>query len=71
MPIRCRLSAILGERRIKMSELARQTGLAKGTILGLYHERVRKVDYSVLEKICKALDCQPGDLLVYVPDEDV
>ncbi len=70
MPIKCVLSTLLGARRMKMSELARATGLAKNTVHALYHDRVRKVDYGVLEKICKALGCQPGDLLVYVPDEE-
>ncbi|ACX52297.1 transcriptional regulator, XRE family [Ammonifex degensii KC4] len=69
MPIHCKLSTLLGERRMKMSELARKTGLAKNTILALYHDRVRKVDYRVLEKICEALGCQVGDLLVYEPED--
>lgn len=51
-----------------MADVVRGTGLAKNTVLALYHDRVHKVDYSVLEKLCRFLDCQPGDLLVYVPD---
>ncbi|MGB9662743.1 MAG: helix-turn-helix domain-containing protein [Moorellaceae bacterium] len=70
MPITCKLSTLLGEHRLKMSDVVRGTGLAKNTVLALYHDRVRKVDYGVLEKLCKFLNCQPGDLLVYVPDEE-
>lgn len=68
MAITCRLSAILGERRLKMIDVARGTGLAKNTVLALYHDRVKRVDYAVLDKLCSFLNCQPGDLLVYVPE---
>jgi len=70
MRIECRLSAIMGAKRIKMAELARQTGLGKATIWRLYHEKATKIGFEVLAKLCKALDCQPGDLLIYVPDEE-
>lgn len=69
MAITCKLSTLLGERRLKMAEVARATGLAPNTILGLYHDRVRKVDYHVLDKLCEFLGCQVGDLLVHVPSE--
>lgn len=52
-----------------MSDVVRMTGLAKGTVHALYHDRVQKVDYRVLDKLCIALKCQPGDLLIYTPDE--
>jgi len=68
--LRCRLSTILGERRIKVSELMRRSGVSKATLLSLYHERAKGISFAVLEKICKALNCQPGDLLVYVPDKE-
>ncbi len=68
--IRCRLSAILGERRIKLSELCAQAGIAKNTALALYHERAKGVSFNVLDKICAALDIEPGDLLKRVPDEE-
>ncbi|ACX51191.1 transcriptional regulator, XRE family [Ammonifex degensii KC4] len=67
--IRCKLSAILGERRIKIRELERRSGVSLNTLLSLYHERAKGVTFDVLDRICKALDIQPGDLLVRVPDE--
>jgi len=68
MPIKIHLSRILGERRIKMSELAEEAGIAKNTVLSLYHERAKGVTFEVLDKLCTALDCQPGDLLEYRPE---
>ena len=67
MPIRSNLSRILGERRLKMSELAESAGVAKNTVLSLYHEKAKGVTFDVLEKICAALNCQPGDLFEYIP----
>ena len=61
--IHCRLSTLLGERRIKMAELSRLTGVSKTTINAMYHDRVRKIDYSVLERICTSLDCGISDIL--------
>ncbi len=69
MAIHCRLSTLLGERRIKMAELSRMTGVSKTTINAMYHDRVRKIDYGVLERICKALDCGLSDILEYVEEE--
>jgi putative transcriptional regulator len=69
MAIHCKLSTILGEKRLKMADVVRETGLAKGTVHALYHDRVQKVDYKVLEKICVFLDCQPGDLLIFVKED--
>lgn len=70
MPIKIHLSRILGERRMKMTELAESAGVAKNTVLALYHEKAKGVTFEVLEKICTALDCQPGDLLENIPKND-
>lgn len=62
MTIKCNLSRILGERRIKMIELARQAGVAENTVRYLYHEEAKGVTFEVMDKLCTALACQPGDL---------
>lgn len=66
MAIHCKLSTILGEKRIKMAELVRLTGVSKTTINAMYHDRVQKIDYSVVDRICKALECDLSDILEYV-----
>ena len=70
MSVHCRLSIILGEKRIKMAELVRMTGVSKTTINAMYHDRVQKIDYLVIDRICKALDCNISDLIEYIPEED-
>ena len=63
------LSRLLGERKMKMSELSRQTGIAKNSLSDLYHEKVKGVQFETLDKICHALNCSIADLLEYVPDK--
>lgn len=69
MAIQCKLSTILGERRIKMAELVRMTGVSKTTINAMYHDKVKKIDYGVLDRICTALECQVGDIIQFVPGD--
>jgi len=70
MPIKSNLSRILGERRIKITELADRAGISNNTVLALYHERAKGITFDVLEKICVALDCQPGDILSLIKEKD-
>lgn len=68
--IRINLSEILGRYRITQAELIRRTGIRPGTINKMYHERIHRLEMEHLDKICKVLNCQPGDLLEYIPDND-
>ena len=61
--ITCKLSAILGERRIKVSDLARDTGIARAVLDRWYHDRVSSYDREVLSRLCDHLKVTPGDLL--------
>lgn len=63
------LSAVLGQRRIKQSELAASAGISKTTVLTLYNNRAKAVSFDVLNKICKALNCQVSDILYYKDDD--
>ncbi|NPV29824.1 MAG: helix-turn-helix transcriptional regulator [Firmicutes bacterium] len=64
-----RLHLKMAEKRMKIIDLARVTGLAPETVSKYYHDKgITAVEMDTLEAFCKALDCQPGDLLVYVPD---
>lgn len=68
--IRCHLSRILGEKRIKISDLARDTGINRGTLTRLYHETAERVDLEVLDQLCRFLNCKLSDLMEYVPEQD-
>ncbi|PPC88713.1 MAG: Cro/Cl family transcriptional regulator [Methylotenera sp.] len=61
--ITCKLSAILGERRIKVADLARDTGIARAVVDRWYHDRVSSFDRDVLSRLCDYLKVTPADLL--------
>jgi len=60
-----RLPILLAERRMKVTELARLSGVSYKTLLLMYHGKTRRVDFGTLDGICNALECQPGDILVH------
>jgi len=53
----------MGERRVKIAELARETGLNRNTITLLYHDKARRIELDALEKICRHLGCDISDVL--------
>lgn len=66
--INVRLDYLLLDRRMKLVELAKMTGLALNNVSILKTNKARAIRFSTLNKICKALDCTPGDLLEYIED---
>lgn len=79
MPVQSRLKIILSEFNtarvregldpVKIRDLAAEIELSPSVITGLTSGRASRVDFKTLSKLCKRLNCQPGDLLVYTPDE--
>lgn len=63
------LSRLLGERRMSVRELERRTGLAYVTVYNLYAGKSGRVDFATLDRICRALAVQPGDILEYRADQ--
>ncbi len=60
--IKCNLSRMMGERKLKVADVARDTGLSRATITLLYNETAARVDLEAVEKLCLYFDCQVGDL---------
>jgi len=69
MPIQVNLDLMLVKRRMKLSELAETIDISLPNLSILKTNKARAMRFSTLEAICHALDCQPGDLLEYIPDE--
>lgn len=67
--IRILLSARMGEKRINQAQLSHMTGIRQTSIGDLYYEMTDRVSLKQLDRICKALDCDLSDLLVFVPDD--
>ena len=68
--IKCHLSKILGEHRVKMSDVISQTGISRGTITRLYYEQATRIDFEVAEKLCRYLKCGIGELLECIEGEN-
>lgn len=70
MPIVVNLDVMMAKRKVSLNELSRRVNITLANLSILKNNKARAVRFSTLEAICKALDCQPGDLLEYVPDEE-
>ncbi len=73
MPIKWRLAVLMADREIDYKELAKLTGFHEKTVSKHKNLRVMpsRLEDSTLFKYCQALECQPGDLLVYIPEDSV
>lgn len=69
MAIIVNLDVMLARRKMRSKELAEQIGITEQNVSLLKSGKVRGVRFETLEKICQVLDCQPGDILEYRPDE--
>ena len=68
--IKWRLAAVMADREVDNQQLHELTGLHLGTISKLRNKKPSRLDTNTLDILCKALRCEPGDLLRFVPDED-
>ena len=70
MPINVNLDVMMARRHIGAGELAEKIGITPANLSILKHNKARAVRFTTLEALCRALDCQPGDILEYLPDPD-
>ncbi len=68
MSIMVNLDVMMAKRKISLGELAQKVDITMANLSILKNNKARAVRFSTLEAICKALDCQPGDILEFVPD---
>lgn len=66
--IKCHLSRLMGERKLKISDVARDTGLHRNTITLLYQETANRVDIDALDTLCKYFGVGVGDLFEFIDD---
>lgn len=70
MAIRVNLDKVLVDRRISLTELAQRVGITLANLSILKTGKARAVRFSTLSALCRELNCQPADILVYEPDAD-
>ncbi|HHQ4603029.1 helix-turn-helix domain-containing protein [Aeromonas hydrophila] len=67
--IRCHLARLMGERKMRISDVMRETGISRTTITLLYKETALKVDLEALDKLCDLFNCPLNDILEKVPGD--
>lgn len=70
MGIIVNLDVMMAKRKISLTELAEKVDITLANLSILKNNKAKAVRFSTLEAICKALNCQPGDILEFVPDEE-
>ena len=70
MSIQVNLDLMMVRRHISAGELVERVGITPANLSILKNNKAKAVRFSTLDALCRALDCQPADLLEYVPDED-
>ena len=70
MAIILRLDRVMADRKMSLNELSERIGVSNVNLSKIKTGKISAVRFSTLNAICQALDCQPGDILEYIPDED-
>ena len=65
MAIKINIDVMLAKRKMSVTELSEKVGITLANLSILKNEKAKAIRFSTLEAICKALDCQPGDILEY------
>lgn len=65
MAIKINIDVMLAKRKMSVTELAEKVGITMANLSILKNEKAKAIRFSTLEALCKALDCQPGDILEY------
>jgi putative transcriptional regulator len=69
MPIIVNLDVMMAKRKMSLNELSERVGLTLSNLSILKTGKAKAIRFTTLESICKALDCQPGDILEYIIDK--
>jgi putative transcriptional regulator len=66
--VKIHLSKLMGERRLKIADVARDTGISRGALTRIYYETAERLDVESLDKLCAYFGCTISDLLEHTPD---
>lgn len=69
MAIKLHLDRVMFERKVSLTELADRIGITLANLSILKNNKARAIRFSTLDALCRALDCQPGDIIEWVPGE--
>ena len=63
-----KLPVILAEKKLRVADVVRATGMSKSTLHKLYNEESSRIDFNTIDQLCEFLDVQVGDLFIYKPN---
>lgn len=63
--IRCHLSRLMGERKMKIADVARETGLHRNTITLLYNETATRIELDAIDRLCRLFNCEIEEILEF------
>ena len=66
--LRCNLSVLMGRDKLKISDVAKVTGLNRSTVTALYRESATRIELPAIETLCRLFGCSVGELFEYIPD---
>ena len=67
--IKLNLPVLFAQKGIRVADADRLTDMGRTTLYRLYNNEVTRIDFASLERLCKLLDCTPGDIIIYEEDE--
>ena len=67
--IRCHLARLMGERKMKISDVLRETGLSRNTVTLMYKETAQRIDIEALDKLCRLFECEVADMLEFTEEQ--
>ena len=70
MAIRINLDVMMARRRMSLNELAEKVGITQANLSILKNEKAKAIRLSTLDKLCEVLQCQPGELIEYIPGQE-
>jgi putative transcriptional regulator len=68
--IKCNLSKLMGIHKMSIQDVHEKTGLNRATISNLYHEKVNRIDFETMEKLCKLFKVGPGELFEFIQKDE-
>ena len=69
MPLILRLDRVMADRKMSLNQLAKEVGISNVNLSNIKTGKISAIRFSTLEAICRVLDCQPGDILEYRPED--
>lgn len=67
--VRINLAVMLAKKKMKVSDLSRETGIRYNTLSDMYHEFTERISLEHIDLICRVLDCTSGELIEYIPNK--